>query len=116
VRPHRGQCESTSSVAAFSAFIALLTDVTAACSFVSRSTLPLGPTWLPRSCEIDTSGRWGLPVNEWSMCDYNSECRPSLTEDGKIIWFAVGRVNVPARDTRFDPADATSSSHFRPTQ
>jgi hypothetical protein len=106
----------TSSVAAYSAFIALLTDVAAACSFMSHPALPLGPTWPPRSCEINTSERSSLPVSEWSMCDYNSECRPSLTEDGKIICFAVGRVNGPAWDTWFEPADAMFSLHFRPTR
>lgn len=35
------------------------------------------------------------------MCDYNSECQPSLTADGRALYYAVGRVNGPTPDGLF---------------
>jgi hypothetical protein len=43
-------------------------------------------SWGATRADVDTTDTWTLPTSVWSMCDYNSECQPSLTADGKTLY------------------------------
>ena len=64
---------------------------------------PSGPSewWYAGPPDTDTTEAWTLPVSVGSMCDYNSECQPSLTADGRELYYAIGRVNGPTPDGLF---------------
>lgn len=72
-----------------------------ACGWMDRSSDQIGPTWWPSAAEIDTTEIWMLPTSVGSMCDHNSECQPSLTADGKELFYSIGRVNGPTPDGLF---------------
>jgi photosystem II stability/assembly factor-like uncharacterized protein len=42
---------------------------------------------------------WGVPQSVVGISGYNSECRPSLTKDGKYMYFIASITNGPPYDT-----------------
>jgi photosystem II stability/assembly factor-like uncharacterized protein len=71
------------------------------CRWVTRSYPGVGERWGVPVAGVDTTDAWTLPVSAPSLCDYNSECQPSLTADGKTLYYSIGRVNGPTPDGLF---------------
>ncbi len=84
-----------------------------ACGWMRRSDPELALGWGTAPVQVDSTDAWTLPVSAPALCDYNSECQPSLTTDGKTLYYAIGRVNGPTPDGLFYGSESQSWNVYR---